>query len=257
MKLRATQERFWSLVTAPEGVPEQPWIASAVRGDARASAHERLSVYANMYFFRLLENLSLDFPTLYAVLGDRVFHNLITDYLAACPSSDASVRNVGSGLPLYLRDHALQLEHPWLSDLAALDWTRLDVSDREDDGVLLTSDLAEAVLEGFSQLFLRFIGAHRTLHIDYAIEPIWRDVQHAQHVLAEPHTLLVWRQPDCSVHHRALDADECALLPALQEGLSFHALCAVLGQALPAEAAAHRALSLVSSWLGAALLAKR
>ena len=61
--LAELQRRFFELVTGPQriaeelarrGIPE-PELAALIAGDARASAVERLDVYANMYFFRILE----------------------------------------------------------------------------------------------------------------------------------------------------------------------------------------------------------
>jgi hypothetical protein len=248
--LRALQETFWTLITAPDGVPEHPWTARTIASDQSASAQERLDVYANMYFFRLLENLSLDFPRVAALVGPTGFHNLITDYLAACPSRDPSVRNVGRALPTFLQDH--QASPPWLADLAALEWARLDVADRTDIPLLTASELASAAAHGFATLRLELIEAHDTLPLRFAVEPIWREQQ--PEVQQQPRTLLVWRKPDCSIHHRSLDPDELRLFPKLRAGLSFIDLCAHLGRTQPAHQAARRALALTSSWTASALL---
>src|SRR5204863_5350411 len=61
-RLGELQRRFFELVTAPRSVAEElaarrlppEHVEAFVSGDARASAVERLDVYANMYFFRIL-----------------------------------------------------------------------------------------------------------------------------------------------------------------------------------------------------------
>lgn len=250
------QETFWSLISAPAGVPATPWIDRVIRGDHNASAADRLTVYANMYFFRLLDNLGLDFPALAAALGPTSFHNLITDYLHACPSRGASVRNVGQRLPAFLREYPAA--PPWLAELAALEWTRLDLADREDEQVLTPADAQRAASEGFASLRLRFIAAHGCVPTSHRIEHVWRARERTDAIPAPDagpaRTFLVWRQPDTSVHHRPLDPDELMLLPRLREGLSFIELCTMLSTSQPAEVAAQRALTLLSSWLGSGLL---
>src|SRR4029077_19404566 len=99
-------------------------IEAAIVGDERASAIERLDVYANMYFFRILDALRGDYPKVLAVVGDDAFHNLATDYLQAHPSRHPSLRFVGAALPAFLRGHALAGPRPWLPGLAPLEWAR-------------------------------------------------------------------------------------------------------------------------------------
>src|SRR5690349_10960396 len=45
------------------------------------SPHDRLGVYANAYFYRLLESLAADYKTVHRVLGEEKFHELIAHYL--------------------------------------------------------------------------------------------------------------------------------------------------------------------------------
>ena len=78
-------------------------LAGVVSGDERLDPVQRLDIYANMYFWRLLDILRGDYSALVAVLGDDAFHNLVTDYLLACPSTHPSVRNVGARLADYPR----------------------------------------------------------------------------------------------------------------------------------------------------------
>src|SRR6266571_3203730 len=65
--LRQTQQLFWALITAPEGA--RPAAENLLRrgtvapgeidaifsGDDRLPALERIDIYANMYFYRLLD----------------------------------------------------------------------------------------------------------------------------------------------------------------------------------------------------------
>jgi hypothetical protein len=224
-ELRVVQEEFWAAITAPEG-----------------ASSERLNVYANMYFYRLRDNLALDYPVLAAVLGADRFHNLITDYLLAHPSRDPNVRNVGRALPEFLAPG-------WLADLAALEWARADVFDREDEPIL--RDLATHARAGFTRLTLRLVRAQARVAVQHDVESVWR--ARTGPGVRGPRVLVVWRN-GALIHHRPLDADELALWPQLERGVSFVELCAQLR--LPMEQAAQRALQLVCSWATSELLAE-
>ncbi|MDB4989301.1 MAG: hypothetical protein JWN04_4479 [Myxococcaceae bacterium] len=266
--LRELQEDFWALVRAPTGVgrgmselPQHAKVLASVVSDERATALARLELYANMYFYRLRDNLALDFPRLAAALGDDGFHNLATDYLLACPSQDPSVRQLGQRLSGFWRQHGMTPERPWLSDLAALEWARLSVADRADDEVLTLEALQASAEGGFCELSLQLIEAHTTVSVHCEVEVAWRTLLRGE--LLEPvadtmeQTLLVWRQPDLHVHHRKLSADEVRFLPQLRQGLRFVELCEQLLSDGTPEQAARRAITAVASWTREGLLRAR
>ena len=262
--LRSLQRAFWSALTAPRGAEsalaegaQDAWLEGMVQGDARASARGRLDVYANMYFHRLHDNLALDFPRLAAVLGARGFHRLITAYLGAHPSSDPSVRHLGRALPSFLRERRDE-SAPWLADLAALEWARLDVFDRVDESVLTFEDLRDAASGGFSGLHLRAIAALTQVGVEYDVTTLWRQAE--VEVVAPRRAkglLLVWRQPDDAVHHRLVDPMEAELVAEVVRGIDFSALCAQLSVGRTDEGAAQQALALVAAWTAAGLLVYR
>ena len=79
MNLRELQALLYQRITDPDGtnesIGEERGLASGVlealvHGDERLSAFERVDIYANAYFYRLLECLGEDFPATLAVLGD-------------------------------------------------------------------------------------------------------------------------------------------------------------------------------------------
>ena len=88
-------------------------------GDERLSAEARVDIYANMYFYRLLDALKEDFPATLAVLGDDNFHNLVTGYLLEYPPTEPSIYYCGQHLADYLRDHPMREGAPFIADLAS------------------------------------------------------------------------------------------------------------------------------------------
>jgi hypothetical protein len=265
--LAELQRCFFELTTGAEsvakelaarGIPEAE-LASIVAGDARASAVERLDVYANMYFFRILDVLRADYPKLVAVLGDGAFHDLATDYLQAHPSRHPSLRFVGAALPGFVARRVA--ERPWLGELAALEWARVDVFDRADAPVLDRAALAALAPDDFGALALARVPASALVPARFAIEDVWRAVEAG----AEPsdaapaeegHAVLVWRK-DVTVHHRAVTAAERRAFEQLGTGTTFGALCAALAETAGSEdAAAQLAARCLGQWMADELLAR-
>jgi hypothetical protein len=241
MKLAELQERFWRLITAPEPVatalpdlatrdpdvlPLRGWIAA----DSEASAAVRLDVYANMYFFRLLDVLRQDYPNLVKLVGDDRFHNLVTAYLVAHPSDNPSLRWLGRHLPTFLDGHELRQAHPCAPALARLEWLRGEVFDMEDAPVATAADLATTP-EAWSAMRLRLQPALRLLDLDHQVLPLWLALERDQAVRpeapAEPVHVLVWRR-GFRVYHRSVSAAEQTCLRVAGSGATFASLCETL-----------------------------
>jgi hypothetical protein len=267
--LAELQRRFFELVTGPQGIadelvrrgiPERE-LAAIIAGDARASAVERLDVYANMYFFRILEVLRADYSKLAAVVGAETFHDLATDYLQAHPSRHPSLRFAGAALPGFLARHALGATRPWLTELAALEWARVDVFDRADAEVLGQAALSALAPEAFAALALAPVPACALVPAAWTVEDVWRAIEGggepAAPTVAEPeHAILVWRR-GVTVHHRTVGARERRALESLLPGTTFGALCTALGDELDsAEAAARLAADCLGRWLADDLLTR-
>jgi hypothetical protein len=270
--LRDTQQLFWRLITAPEGVADglrridmkSDELARVVAGDARLDAVQRLDIYANMYFWRLLDLLRGDYPALVASVGDDRFHNLVTDYLLTCPSAHPSVRNVGERLPAFLAQQAIAAERPWLIELARLERARVELFDGPDAEPLTLEDLRAMAPEAFVRLPLPLVPSHCFLDVDHAVDDVWRAVEDREDgeqetapeaPAADARTLLVWRQ-DVTVYHRPLERLERTALLRAKEGARFGEICDRLAESMPVEEAGPAAFQLLARWVGDGIIAR-
>jgi hypothetical protein len=264
--LRDTEELFWKLITAPEGVadglrridmkPEE--LGRVVAGDGRLDAVQRLDIYANMYFWRLSDILRGDYSALVAAVGDDHFHNLVTDYLIACPSTHPSVRNVGAKLADYLKTHALGVERPWLVELARLERARTELFDGPDGEPVTMDELRALAPEQFVALPLPLVPSHLFLDVEHAVDDVWRAAENEEAVEAPApgaRTLLVWRQ-EVTVYHRALEPLEKAALLRARDGASFGVVCDLCAESMPMEEAGPAAFQLLARWVGDGIIAR-
>jgi hypothetical protein len=262
MRLRDVQARFYDLVTAPEGVAKtladrgesDGALAPMIAGDARLSAVDRLDVYANMYFYRLLDVLRDDYAKVAAAVGEGAFHNLVTDYLLACRPAHASINRAGDRLPQFLVDHAVSRERPWLPALARMERTYNELFDGPDADVLSLDDVRALPPAELMSLVLAPIPCHRLVTHDFAIDELWFALEEGvpESVAALPETLLVWR-PELDVFHRAIPSDEAALLARVDGRTSLQALCEHV-PAATIEEAAQQLFNTVARWLNDGLL---
>ena len=263
--LREVQSLFYELVTAPEGVAQalrdrgeaSEDLARLIVSDPALPAVDRLDIYANMYFFRILDVLRGDYPKLVSQLGDAAFSDLTTDYLLACRPAHPSLRNAGDRLPGFLRDHALGRERPWLADLAGLERRRLEVFDAADAEVLTIELLRTLDPARFAALPIRLIPAHALLQVGYSVEDLWLAIEEERAPAAvEPQSgwLVVWRNEPL-VYQRRLGETELALLSSLVEGTTLGAICEVLSEGRTPEEATQVAFSLLAGWANGGLMA--
>lgn len=263
--LRDVQALFYDLVTAPEGVASGLMargqsgreLEAVIRGDQRMSAVERLDIYANMYFYRILEVLREEYPRVVAAVGDAAFHDLITDYLLVHRPRNPSLREAGARLPPYLARHPLGIARPWLSQLAHLERTHRELFDGADVVPLTLVELQTLPPDAFATLAVRLCPTHAVLDSAYALSAIWNArLSEPVEPEAQGELLLVWRA-NFEVRHRVVDdAREAAMLSLAARGATMGELCEAMIVPLPVEAgdSAGRAFQILARWVDDGLL---
>jgi hypothetical protein len=68
------------------------------------TALERLAIYANAYYARLLECLREEFPVLKHALGEEIFDSFAAGYLELYPSRSYTLFNLGTSFPRFLAE---------------------------------------------------------------------------------------------------------------------------------------------------------
>ena len=263
--MRDVQALFYDLVTSPEGVASGLMarglnahdLEAVILGDQRLSAVERLDIYANMYFYRILDVLREDYPRVVAMVGDSAFHDLVTDYLLARRPRNPSLREAGAHLSEYLGQHALGIARPWLAQVAYLERTHRELFDGPDAPTLTLHALQELSADVFATLAVRLCPTHVIIDSSFALSRIWNACL-SRPVEPEPRyeRLLVWRQ-GFEVRHRAIDdASEAVMLAVAARGTTMSELC----QAMTAHAQsdtgniAASAFQILARWVDDGLL---
>lgn len=112
-------------------------VVDFITPNDRLTGFQRLEIYARQYWFRLLDCLYDDYPALRALLGERRFHRLCCDYLAAHPSTSWTLRNLGSQLATFISE-------PKTRDVARVEWAQTLAFDEPYQKPLSMVDLLDA-----------------------------------------------------------------------------------------------------------------
>lgn len=207
---------------------------------------DRLSIYHNAYRVRLREALSESHDKTHAYLGDDLFEQVASQYIAAQPSFTPNLRWYGARFSAMLAQSFP--DHPVLAELAEFEWTLGLAFDAADQRELVLTDLASISQEawentGFAcQDSVHFLSLHSNcVAIWLALgeeqtppEALWQET---------PQHWLVWRK-HLQTHFRSLSSAELQALRALQAGQSFAAVCVAIAEQHP------DATSRIGQWLG-------
>jgi hypothetical protein len=253
--LRALQQRFFRLITAPDGedAPLTAWLAF----DAEASARERAQVYRQAYAFRLLEAVRDDYPGVAALAAGQL-EAMVAEYSARHPPSHPSLRHFGARFAAFAAEHALARRWPWLGDLAALEWARVEVFDAPDVPLLALAELDAIDSADWPSHVFALAPCVRVLTLPHPVHHAWRALEDGQPVpaiTAARTDVLVFRRQFVPCH-RVLGAREADALRRVQRKSAFAQVCEALAGDESLDRAAGAALGAVAQWIIDGLLAR-
>jgi hypothetical protein len=270
LDLKHLQALLYRLITAPEGIAEglaaeralgSDALDNLIEGDDRLSAAERLEIYANAYFYRILDCLKEDFPTTLAVLGADNFHNLVTGYLIEYPPTEPSISYVGRYLNEFLGHHPMRERWPFIADLARLERTLVEVFHAGEAEALNAEAMRSIVPEDWPALSMRTHPALAIVDCEWRVDELLREVENTAgkgaQVWSAPApgrvSVLVWRR-DSRVRYRALEHTEYAALELARVGASFAAICEAVAAGCGADNPVALINRLLARWVDEGLL---
>ena len=115
----------------PDGRSIREIANALIKPNDRMTSFERLQIYNQQYWFRILASLSEDFPGLRSLIGERKFEKLAVAYLNECPSESFTLRNLGAGWKhgsASIRN-TLPGSNAWPLDMVRLEWADIEAFD--------------------------------------------------------------------------------------------------------------------------------
>jgi hypothetical protein len=230
MSLLDLQRSVAASIMAPR-VPRSAEAGAFIKRNDRLTSLERLEIYRRSYWQRVLDSLTDDFPGLGAVLGPRAFARLAQAYLSDSPSQSFTMRDLGSRLGEWLRDHPgfCGSNLALAQDMVRLEWAHIEAFDAAAKEPLGPEDLADLDIDmtvglqaHIRLLQLRYPVDDLRIRAQEAVnEPtaLRRLIRQSRGLQPKPIYLAVHRV-DFTVFYRRLAAEEYLVLDALLHGAS-------------------------------------
>ena len=233
-------------LTADEGMHSSNTAVAQklIKPNDRLTAFERLQIYNQQYWWRLLGAFGEDFGGLRAVLGERKFDRLATAYLEKHGSTSWTLRNLGAKLPAFLEANP-KLTHPRTAlalDVARVEWARVLAFDGPSRKVISPAKFARIPAH---RLRLRLQPCLVLLELSHPVDDIMRRLKRTEfsavsnavgatgHRRRAQFTVRRSRKPvflavhrlENSVYFKRHDREAHTLLLALRDGATLGSAC--------------------------------
>jgi hypothetical protein len=217
-------------------LPElQAAFASALlRGDARGVADvilgdgltpgARVQIYWNHVFSTLTDVLETTFPVVCRLVDRRFFGFAADRYVRSHPPTGPCLFEYGETFPGFIASFPPCAGHPYLADVARLEWAVNAAAHAEDRTPLAPAALEAVAPEDAGRLVLRLEPSASWLRSPWPLDRIWRanqpdaDPDATVDLAAGGVTLEIRRGPDDAVTMRPLATGEFAFRAALGAG---------------------------------------
>ncbi len=259
LPLRELQYSFFRSLASSPGASSgfEPILLDHVEGNSKLGSEERINIYAQMYFARLVDVLSQNFPRVFNILGFERFQDVVRAYIAQHPSVYPTIQDVGEHFADFVSAHDVTQTWPFLGDLMRLEWLRLEVFDAPDAESLRLEDLQTIPPDEWPSLAFQLIPASQVLDSAWPIHSVWlaEDADQPETLQPQETAVRIWRH-EFLVSQAAMSTTEKIAIEAVRAGESFAGVCAALEAVLPAEEAPQVMGSLLLRWIEDGLLAQ-
>jgi len=251
LSLRELQALFWEAVRHPIGIDafldeaseaQRAAFETELEQTAAFSRRQRMTVYAESYFWRLFDVLSDQYRVVTWLSGKTRFHNLVTDFVWEQPSASANVRRFGAGFAAYIAQHAIADEVTGLAALAGVERCIVDALDAPNVTTVGADALTHQPPEAWPTMRLvapPWVRLLRTPRSYPRLDDARRRGEDPPAALASPgvHHVLIARAGN-EVFHRSVAPAEARALRAMLDGASFEQICAAAAAPDPIDAGA-------------------
>ncbi len=191
----------------------------------------RVNIYRQTIFHSLENALRTSYPVIVKLVGDDFFRFLAQQYIQQYSSVSGDLNRYGDVFFQLLQSLPETAELPYLADVAQLEWCVQLAENSRDHTPFPIEKLIAVAPEHYPNLQF-FLNSCAYLQSSiYPIADIWQANQSDGDGVVELHTgefyCLIYRV-DYQVTVTTLNADQWAFLNAIQQGMSFGAICDTL-----------------------------
>lgn len=250
--LREIQEYFQAYMLNKDDDRILPHISNM-----SAPAKDRLDIYRNGYYLRLLEVVDKDFPCLKTICGEELLHEWGREYIQAYPSDHYSVCYFNRNFTQFLRETKREA---FYAEVAEFEWALTRVLDAADAKPITMQDLA--AIPGDSWPYLQF-GLHPSIEIHdfhYNVAQICYAIMFEEELPERIYSeksipWMIWRF-DCNSYFESVNEQQLYMLHAIQQRRNFSEICEGLCQWFTEEEVAQFAVGTLQFWIQKEIIAE-
>ncbi|MDR3476879.1 MAG: DNA-binding domain-containing protein [Gammaproteobacteria bacterium] len=192
-------------------------------------AEQRLAIYRDGYYLRLLEVLQQDYEVLSALLGAEQFDLLGRSFIDAHPSHFRSVRWFGNALANFMREHPQFKEQPALIEMAEFEWLLTESFDALDASALTFEEMAAVPMVQWPLMHFQLLPSLRRLDLHWNTVSVWKAYKEESKRIAfekaeYPASWIIWRK-DLQTLFYSLTNDAAYMIDAIAAGNNFSTIC--------------------------------
>lgn len=255
--LRELQEQFQTYIHQ-----QKNGIENKIVDAPQISIKDRVEIYREGYYLRLIDILEREFSALRNLVGKEQFDALCHEYIDAYPSTYFSVRAYGKNMIEFLSNRPnTDLLHV---ELARFEWPFGKVIDAPDAPQLTVDDMAALPAEAWGTLRLEFHPSLQIVSLHYNTPEIWQALFNnnpeefpvPERVYSEePQDCLVWRFNQRS-HYLAINLHHKIMVEAIQSNKTFSDICEALCDHMEVEQVAQFAGGSLRDWINSGLISR-
>lgn len=246
--LRKTQKQLQNFILQKRSSIDKEIIESD-----NVSIHDRLEIYHNAYYSRLLDALKQDYPVLLAYIDNESFDVLGLQYIHQHPSPYRSIRWFGDTFSEFLRESNLDESALWQVELAEFEWLLTIAFDAPDARVVTLEEMAMIPLDKWPYICFELHPSIQRLTLYWNIVSLWNTYKEENRLIKPLRAnklaqWIIWRK-ELSIHFYSLSPDEAYLIEAMIANKNFGSICEGLCQWVDEDNVASHAASLLKRFI--------
>lgn len=137
-----SNDEAWKSEQAQKELPFEEAYANVLPSKS-LSPVERIEIYRRMFFLRMTESMTIDYPGVHHVLGEKEFDRVVAEeYIKKYPSHSYTLNHLGRQFPQFIRESDLP-NREFLYDLARLELSVTAIMDADESALLKKQEIAD------------------------------------------------------------------------------------------------------------------
>lgn len=180
----------------------------------------RFDIYRNNRMVSLIDNLKATYPSVCKLVGDEYFSAVAREYIKHHPPVGPVMAEYGDKLGLFIKASPNADKIPYIADVAALEWARLQAYHAQDSQALPADTLTTFSPDDYGLLCFTRHPSLSLLSSQWAVGSLWSAIQLANTPtidLNRPENVVIVRPAD-EVMMQVLPSSGAMLLDRLIQG---------------------------------------